>query len=197
MSTATATASAPLPTRRQVVPSSVLGMLIFVVAETMFFTGLISALTINKASATVNGLWNVAGVVQLPVRATGWNTGILVLSGVVLLFANRAFLKKSAAATALLGVAWGLGALFLGLQAWEWRALAGAGLSLTTSAQGAFFSLIVGGHALHAVAALGALAWAFVKLVRGGVSGSFFFGAQVFWYFVVVMWPVIYARVYF
>lgn len=193
----TATASAPVPARRQVVPSSVLGMLIFVVAETMFFSGLMSALTINKASATVNGLWNVAGAVQLPVRSTGFNTGILVLSGVVLLLANWAFSKKAAWASLVLGAAWLFGAAFLGLQAWEWRSLAGAGLSLTSSAQGSFFVLIVGGHALHAVAALVGLGVALVKALRGAHSPSFFFGAQVFWYFVVVMWPVIYARVYF
>ena len=26
---------------------------------------------------------------------------------------------------------------------------------------------------------------------------TLFFGAQTFWYFVVLLWPVIYARVYF
>ncbi len=193
----TAALPASVPTRRQVVPSSVLGMLIFVVAETMFFSGLMSALTINKASAVVNGLWTANGTVSLPVHASGWSTGLVVLSGVVLLFANRAFLKQSKVATALLGAAWLLGAAFLGVQAWQWRSLLGAGLTLTSSAQGAFFYLIVGGHALHALLALLALGLAFVRLLKGTLAGSFFFGAQVFWYFAVLMWPVIYARVYF
>ncbi len=197
MSTAAAAAPASVPTRRQVVPSSVLGMLIFVVAETMYFSGLMSALTINKASAAVNGLWIATGTVPLPVHAARWSTGLVLLSGVVLLVANRAFLKRSKATGALLGAAWLLGAAFLGLQAWEWRALVGAGLTLTSSAQAAFFHLIVGGHALHAAVALGALLLAWSRLLKGTLAGSFFFGAQVFWYFAVLMWPVIYARVYF
>jgi len=49
----------------------------------------------------------------------------------------------------------------------------------------------------RAIGALVALGLAVVQAFRGALQGGLFFGAQVFWYFVVLMWPVIYARVYF
>jgi cytochrome c oxidase subunit 3 len=79
----------------------------------------------------------------------------------------------------------------------EWATLLSAGLTLTSSPLGSFFYLIVGGHALHAVFALAALGYAWFKMARGTMSDGLYFGAQTFWYFVVLMWPVIYARVYF
>jgi cytochrome c oxidase subunit 3 len=70
-------------------------------------------------------------------------------------------------------------------------------VTLRSSALGAFFYLIVGTHAVHAVAALAGLAVAWWRLRAGRLSYGFFLGAQTFWYFVVLIWPVIYARVYF
>ena len=43
------------PRRRQVMPNGALGMLAFVVAETMMFLGLISAFTIARATAARDG----------------------------------------------------------------------------------------------------------------------------------------------
>jgi cytochrome c oxidase subunit 3 len=71
------------------------------------------------------------------------------------------------------------------------------GMTLTSSPLGAFFHLIVGGHALHAVVALVALGMSWVQMKRGTLTPGFFFGTQTFWYFVVLLWPVIYVRVYF
>ena len=60
-----------------VVPTPVLGMLIFVIAETMMFAGLISAFTIVKAGALG---WPPPGQPRLPVEATAFNTAVLLLS---------------------------------------------------------------------------------------------------------------------
>ena len=75
--------------------------------------------------------------------------------------------------------------------------LLASGLTLTSSPLGSFFYLIVGAHAVHAVVALLALGCAWQGMARGTLTPGFFFGTQTFWYFVVLMWPVIYARVYF
>jgi cytochrome c oxidase subunit 3 len=79
----------------------------------------------------------------------------------------------------------------------EWVGLLSQGLTLTSSPLGSFFYLIVGSHALHAVVALIALGFAWAQMARGKLAPGLFFGAQTFWYFVVLLWPVIYARVYF
>ncbi len=185
----------PAP-NRPVVPNAVLGTLIFAVAEVMFFVGLISAFTISRAGAPA-GTWPVPGQPLLPRDATLVNTIALVLSGVVLLVGQVLWAKKKSAAKWLVVVAWLLGAAFVALQGREWMQLLSAGLTLTSSRLGAFFYLIVGIHGAHAIAALLALGLAAARLLRGTMKGGLFFGAQVFWYFVVLMWPIIYVRVYF
>ncbi|MBW2426604.1 MAG: hypothetical protein JRG86_20325 [Deltaproteobacteria bacterium] len=70
------------------------------------------------------------------------------------------------------------------------------GLTLTSSTLGSFFYLIIGTHALHAIAALGLLIHVWRRLERGWLQPSQLATAAVLWYFVVGMWPVIYWRVY-
>jgi cytochrome c oxidase subunit III len=186
---------APAP-NRPVVPSAVLGTLIFAVAEVMFFVGMISAFTISRSGAAI-GTWPVPGQPMLPKDATLVNTVALVLSGLVLLLAQVLWAKKKSAAKWLVVVSWFLGTAFVALQGKEWVQLLSGGLTLTSSRLGAFFYLIVGMHGAHAIAALLALGLAAVQMFRGTMKGGLFFGVQVFWYFVVLMWPIIYVRVYF
>jgi heme/copper-type cytochrome/quinol oxidase subunit 3 len=90
----------------------------------------------------------------------------------------------------------GLGAFFVIFQGVEWVALIREGLTLTSSHHGSFFYLIVGLHALHAVGAITVLAWVWLRLQRGRLTASRFYAAQIFWYFVVGLWPILYLRVY-
>lgn len=171
-------------------------MLFFVVAEVMFFSGAISAFTISRARS-LPGTWPVPGQPLPPGEATALNTGLLLLSAVGLLFASRLYRRRSPQAQWVTLCAWALGASFVALQGVEFAALLRAGLTLTSSTLGSFFYLIVGAHALHALCGLGALGWAWVLMTRGKLGSEYFFGTQVFYFFVVLIWPVIYARVYF
>ena len=89
-----------------------------------------------------------------------------------------------------------LGAFFVLFQGWEWVQLLGEGLTLQSSSLGSFFYLIVGMHALHAVAALLVLFWVASRLRQGFLASSQLATAEVFWYFVVGVWPVLYLVVY-
>jgi heme/copper-type cytochrome/quinol oxidase subunit 3 len=90
----------------------------------------------------------------------------------------------------------GLGAFFVAFQGYEWISLIRQGLSLTSSNHGSFFYLIVGMHGLHAIAGLVALGRSAFELRRGRLTPSSFVAIQVFWYFVVALWPVLYFMVY-
>lgn len=182
--------------RRPVMPSSVLGTLVFVVAETMFFVGMVSAFTISKAGA-LPGTWPVPGQPTLPASSTAFNTAALVLSGALMVVAQLMWSKKAPATKYVALASWLLGFAFVALQGREWAALLSQGLTLTSSRLGAFFYLIVGTHALHAVGALMALGLAVARMFKGTLKPPLFFASQTFWYFVVLMWPVIYVRVYF
>lgn len=189
-------AAGTLTARREpLVPSAVLGMLIFVIAEAMFFAGLISAFIIVRSSASMG--WPPPGQPRLPVEQTAINTAALLLSGALLFKAWRTWRGNPAAASNVLGWAIVLGAAFVGLQGVEWVALLREGLTLTSSSHGSFFYLIVGTHAAHALAALSAMGWVYLRLRNGKIEEGAFLATVVFWFFVVGLWPFIYARVYF
>lgn len=186
--------SRPAPHRRgPLVSNGVFGMLIFVLTEIMFFFALISAHMVVKSQA---GAWPPPGQPRLPVQFTAVNTSFLLASGFVLYMAGRAFKQDPAKARAPLYGAMGLGALFVSLQGVEWVRLLGEGLTLSSSSHGSFFYLIVGLHALHAVSAILGLGWVALRLHRGVATLEQLQAAQVFWAFVVGVWPFIYWQVY-
>lgn len=177
-----------------VLPSAVLGMLIFVISEAMLFAGLISAFLIVKAGSL--GVWPPPGQPRLPVEETAFNTFALLLSGLMLWRARRAFAEAPARALRPLLAAIGLGAFFVLFQGYEWVRMLGQGLTLTSSNHGSFFYLIVGLHALHAVAGLALLSSSGWRLRSGFLPRSSFSATQVFWFFVVGLWPILYLLVY-
>ena len=179
--------------RTPLVANAVVGMSIFVFTDLMLFAGLLSAFSIVRAGAAI---WPPPGQPRLPIQATAFNTGVLVASGVALFLAQRTFFRDRAAARRPLLLAMLLGAFFVVFQGVEWVRLVAQGLTLTSSTLGSFFYLIVGLHALHAVAALAVLVHTWRRLERGWLAQDQLAAAQVFWYFVVALWPVLYGVVY-
>ena len=184
----------PAARRRQLAPNGVIGMIIFVFAEIMLFAGFISAHTIVKSGAL--GGWPPPGQPRLPIEQTAINTAALVASGIVLFFAHRRFAKDPASARVPMAIAMALGGFFVAFQGLEWVALLREGLTVTSSTHGAFFYVIVGVHGAHAVAALLGVLYCFVRLVRRELVMPQLMTAEIFWYFVVAVWPILYWRVY-
>ncbi len=185
--------AAPAPRREPLVPSAVMGVLIFIGAEIMMFAGFISAFAIVKAGAM--GVWPPPDQPRLPIDETAFNTAALLMSGVFAFLAGRAFARGPSRARTPLLLSIGLGAFFVAFQGWEWLRLLADGLTLTSSTHGSFFYLIVGAHALHAVAGLLVLAAASLALTRGRLDAESFTAVRTFWYFVVALWPVLYIQV--
>ena len=179
--------------RAAVLPNGVAGMLIFVVAELMFFAGLGTAFAVARAGAT---MWPPLGQPRLPVEVTAVNTLVLLASGVLLSLAHVAFGRGEAGLARWLTGAMLLGAVFVAVQGVEWVRLIGYGLTMTSSSFGAFFYLIVGAHALHAVGAILGLAYVRARLAAGTLTASAFWAAEIFWAFVVGVWPFLYVSVY-
>jgi cytochrome c oxidase subunit 3 len=179
--------------RERVLPNGVLGMLIFLLTEVMLFAGLISAFLIIRSQAIV---WPPPGQPRLPVEETAVNTAALLASGIALYFARRVFRRDPTRALRPLGLSIALGLSFVVFQGFEWAALLGQGLTMQTSSMGSFFYLIIGLHALHAIAAIGLLVHVFLKLRQGWLSSGLLATSEVLWYFVVGVWPVLYLVVY-
>lgn len=184
------------PSRQELVPSSVAGMVIFVMAEAMFFAALFSAYSIVSAGVTN---WPPLDQPRLPVLTTAFNSLALLLSAWTIFQANRRFTAPQADVAAtrrfLLATIL-LGSFFVLFQGFEWMRLISYGLTMTSSSYGSFFYLLIGTHALHAVAALSILYYNFFKLRKNRMAKEQFWGAQVFWYFVVGVWPILYVLVY-
>ena len=178
------------------IASAVLGTLIFIFTEIMLFAGMISAHSIARASSPLT--WPPPGQPRLPAEETAFNTAVLLLSGAVLWWAGRAYRNKTPGeAIKPFALAIALGAFFVVFQGFEWAALLREGLTLTSSQQSGFFYLIVGVHAAHAVVAIGFLVWAWSKLRAGFLPASTFAATRTFWYFVVLVWPIVYWQVYY
>jgi cytochrome c oxidase subunit 3 len=176
------------------IPHGILGMMIFIISESMFFAGMISGFIILKSSAMV---WPPLDQPRLPIEATAFNTLVLLASGIMLYLAHRAFHRGDRARMRKpMLAAMALATFFVLFQSVEWVRLLGQGLTITSSSLGSFFYLIVGVHAMHAVAAIILLGHATLQLQRGWLTPSLFGAAEVFWFFVVGLWPILYAVVY-
>ncbi len=193
LATEPATPAAPRPRFGE---NGALGMALFVFTEIMLFAGFVSAFSIVRDSAAV-GAWPPAGQPRLPIERTALNTLALLLSGVALWLAGRAFRRgRQDVASRWTGAALALGTTFVALQGAEWTALLRQGLTLTSSQLGSFFYLIIGAHALHALGAIVTLAITWRLLLARRLAEGRFAAVRMFWYFVVLVWPVLYWRVY-
>ena len=165
-----------------------IGMVFFLATEAMFFAGLISAYWVLRAQVSP---WPPLGQPRLPVLMTGLNTGILLLSGITVWQTGRAL---------WLGLTGLGGVLFLSIQGYEWYRLIHFGLTTVKNIYGGIFYIVVGAHALHVVAALVVLFIVLFKVVQGSYSEDRTTGVtlcRMYWTFVVGVWPILYALVYF
>ncbi|MCZ7677467.1 MAG: cytochrome c oxidase subunit 3 [Sandaracinaceae bacterium] len=190
-----ASSVAVLPVRRRpVVPSAVLGMLVFVATEAMFFAGLVSAFAIVRSRSMV--AWPPPGQPRLPIEATALTSLALLASGVLVFAAWRAFARGEPRARGRLLAGLLLGAFFLTFQGVEWVRLIGEGLTLTTSTHASFFYLIIGAHAVHVVFALGVVVRAYALMRLEKLAEPTMRAALVLWTFVVGVRPLLYVLVY-
>ena len=164
--------------------SSIVAMVLVLMAETMLFAGLIGACVMMRGRAMV---WPPVDLPRLAWWVTIATTSALLSSAVILASQGLAARRSSVLLTAFMG------AVFFGVQAIEWtRMLKWNGARGVYA--GVFFSLI-GVHGLHVLAGVIALTWAGWTMGRPGdalrlkVCG-------MYWYFVVAVWPVLYVIIY-
>ncbi len=174
-----------------------LGMAIFLLAETMFFAGLISAYLVLRSGFDV---WPPPGQPRLPWEATACGSFLLFSSG-AMLFAVRRFARRGQwiSMRRTMAATLGLGSGFLLIQGFEWTRLLGFGLRAKNSVYAGTFYLLIGCHGLHVVAGLAYLLYVSRRL---GPASSLSPGkrlapALTYWTFVVALWPLLYGLVYF
>ena len=181
--------------RRQLVSCSIFATVIMIMTDVMFFAALISAYMIIRSGAEE---WPPWGQPRLPVFATALNSLTLLASAFCLHRSVKVFSSQASHSKQLLALAIALGIVFVSVQGYEWVQLISFGLTITSSTYGGVFYLIIGAHGLHVIGGLLAL----LACLRRFNSTSQqlpidnFRAAQIFWYFVVGVWPILYTLVY-
>jgi cytochrome c oxidase subunit 3 len=187
--------SRPLaPEREPAVSNLRLAMAVVIIAETMFFAGLVGMYLVFRLAASA---WPPANLPKLPIVVTALNTVVLFAS-VVPLWRTAAAHRRGDAAAVAAGISWAaaLGSLFLLVQGVEWIRLVGHGLTLGAGVYGGSFYVLIGAHALHVLVAVGWLGGVAWVLRRGGRLGGALEACALYWYFVCALWAGLFPLVY-
>ena len=205
---AEAGARAPAHQRAGGISSSLLGMVLFIASEVMFFGGLFGAYFTIRAQ---HAEWPPEGT---PAEIHAWAptewwrvfhqapvlTAILVTSSVTMQLAVLAIRRgDQRALTRWLWVTLGLGVLFLIGQGAEYAQLFHEGLTLSSGVYGSTFFTLTGFHGAHVA---GGAAFMVIVLLRA-LSGQFTASnhdtvemCSYYWHFVDVVWLGLFSLIY-
>ena len=179
------------------ISSSLLGMVLFIASEVMFFGGLFGAYFTIRSAATQ---WPPPDTPHLSAPYAAILTTILVASSVTMQFGVWAIRKNNQRRLVLwLAVSLLLGATFLCLQALEYANLIEEGLTLSSGVFGSTFYTLTGFHGAHVA---GGAAFILIVLLRAR-SGQFTARyhdtvemASYYWHFVDVVWIGLFSTIY-
>ena len=179
------------------ISSSLLGMVLFIASEVMFFGGLFGAYFTIRSAATQ---WPPPDTPHLSAPYAAILTTILVASSVTMQFGVWAIRKNEQRKLVLwLAVSLLLGAIFLCMQALEYANLIEEGLTLSSGVYGSTFYTLTGFHGAHVA---GGAAFILIVLLRAR-SGQFTARyhdtvemASYYWHFVDVVWLGLFSTIY-
>lgn len=173
------------------ISAGVLGMLLFIASEAMFFAGLFAAYFALRAD---QAQWPPPGTPASGLGLPVVLTAVLLSSSVTQHIAARGGTSQRKWSTATIA----LGLVFLTGQAWEWRALGAEGLSVASNVYGTVFFLLTGAHGLHVIGGLVMLgALRFHPAAAGGRGHEARIEAVTYyWHFVDAVWLLVFAALY-
>ena len=194
MSTHETAAPARAPARVDPMPPSLLGVILFVASECIFFAALFGAYFTVRAQAPV---WPPKGIEGLELPLPSISTSMLVLSSVTMQFGVWA-IRRGDRATMLrfLKLTLLLGGIFLGGQLYDYSQL---GFSVRDTVYGTTFFTMTGFHGAHVA---GGLIFIYLILARGW-SGQItrenhtaLEACAIYWHFVDIVWIGLFSTLY-
>ncbi|HEY4688885.1 MAG TPA: cytochrome c oxidase subunit 3 [Anaerolineae bacterium] len=172
-----------------------IGVWLFLGSEVMFFSSLIGAYLLTRASAL-----KPVDIIGSAIPLISLNTFLLICSSLTmalsLAFARRGSqigLRLSLLATILLG------ATFVAIQYTEWNKVYTEGMTPFGSPFGSMFYLLTGFHGMHVIGGVGWNFLVWLKAMRGGFSAGNNAGiefAGLYWHFVDLVWIVLFTIIY-
>jgi cytochrome c oxidase subunit 3 len=180
--------------RQDPMPPALLGVILFVASECIFFAALFGAYFTVRAQATV---WPPKGIEGLEVPLPAISTTMLVLSSVTMQFAIWAIRRGDRRSMMrFLKLTLVLGAVFLGGQAYDYSTL---GFSIHDTVYGTTFFTMTGFHGAHV---FGGLVFIYLMLSRGWQgqltreNHTALEGCAIYWHFVDIVWLGLFTTLY-
>ncbi len=177
-------------------PTPMVGMLLFIASEVMFFGGLFA--TYFNARASVGpGSWHPpeGGHLDLPLAAV--LTAILVASSFTMQFGVWAIRRGDAGKLRLWTmITLGLGILFLAGQLYDYSQL---GFGIADGVFGTVFYTLTGFHGAHVFGGAVGLTIILARTMRGQFSARNHVAVEavsVYWHFVDVVWIAVFSTIY-
>jgi cytochrome c oxidase subunit III len=172
----------------------VLGMVLFVASEAMFFAAFFGGYFTIKANSPE---WPPAGTPHLKIDIASILTVILIISSITVQMSLRSIRSGAPSrSTVWLGVTIVLGILFLSLQLYDYSQL---GFGLKDGVFGTLFYVMTGIHMAHVIGGVVFLALVFVQARRGRLSATHhdpLAAGAIYWDFVDVVWVCLFVVFY-
>ena len=178
-------------------PRALLGMMLFIASELMFFGSLFGAyFTIRAATEP----WPPSGTPDISVLRTAFFSAFLIASSLTIQRAVTVLRSDDIAETLKwLSISLGLGLIFLGGQAWEYSELIGEDFVISSNQFATLFFTMTGFHGLHVAGGLVAIAVVIASARGGRVSAARHGTAEAvsyYWHFVDVVWIFLFVTLY-
>ena len=172
------------------------GIVLFVVAEIMFFGALVGMYIVLRLGAST---WKPPGFRELALGIPLSNMAVLVLSGVFIILASRAIRREDPVGlVSWLCLTLFCGVIFAAVQYFEFVRLLAEELPIE-NIFGTVFYTMAGLHALHVVGGVLLLSYVIVRAVRGKYHQYQRIGidlALYYWLLVVVVWVFFFVILY-
>jgi cytochrome c oxidase subunit 3 len=185
------------------ISNPVLGMLLFITSEVMFFGGLFAGYFSIRANAAQWPPINTEtgqpfAVAILPF--VGPATILLILSSVTCQYAVWAIRRDDRVSfLRFMSVTVVLGIVFLIMQLIDYTALASEGLTLSSGTYGTTYYTLTGFHGAHVFGGVIMLAVVLYRGLAGQFSGRHYDAveaASLYWHFVDVVWILLFSLLY-
>jgi cytochrome c oxidase subunit III len=183
---------APAPRETKRVPLLVVGIVLFLGSELMFFSSLFGTYFTLRA---IDATWTPPDIKVDAIRLL--STSILVASsGTMQMAAHRIKQGRVASMKRWIWLTFLMGAAFLGFQAHEWMTTT---FQIRTNAYGSTFFAMTGFHGLHVFAGLVIMLVILGRAATGAYSAENHAGVEVatyYWHFVDVVWIALFTTIF-
>jgi cytochrome c oxidase subunit III len=188
------TVAVPEGTPQREMSGPVLGMVLFVASEAMFFGAFFAGYFTIKDNAKA---WPPPGIPHLEIDIAAILTVILVLSSLVIQLSLRSIRTgDERRARLLLGITIALGITFLLLQLYDYSQL---GFGVKDGTFGTLFYVMTGIHMAHVFGGVVFLALVFGQAMGGALTPSNhdpLAAGAIYWDFVDVVWLLLFTTFY-